>query len=71
MGEASGVGFSIGLMEKTTSRKLARDGDTFTFALTSENAPAGTISKAIFSGSPGARLNLEYFDSDKLRTFTP
>jgi CubicO group peptidase (beta-lactamase class C family) len=43
------------------------DGDTFTFALTSENAPAGTISKAVFSG---ATVNLEYFDSDKLGTFT-
>jgi CubicO group peptidase (beta-lactamase class C family) len=46
------------------------DADTFTFALTSENAPAGTISKATFSGSPGASLNLDYFDSDKLGTFT-
>jgi CubicO group peptidase (beta-lactamase class C family) len=43
------------------------DGDTFTFALTSENAPRGTISKAVFSGRT---LNLEYFDSDKLGTFT-
>jgi CubicO group peptidase (beta-lactamase class C family) len=46
------------------------DGDTFTFTLTSENAPTGTISKAVFSGFPGATLNLEYFDSDKLGTFT-
>jgi hypothetical protein len=46
------------------------DGDTFTFTLTSENAPVGTISKAVFSGSAGATLNLEYFDSDKLGTFT-
>jgi CubicO group peptidase (beta-lactamase class C family) len=43
------------------------DGDTFTFTLTSENGPAGTISKAVFSG---ATLNLKYFDSDKLGTFT-
>ena len=43
------------------------DGDTFRFTLTSENGPAGTISKAVFSG---ATLNLEYFDSDKLGTFT-
>ena len=43
------------------------DGDTFTFTLTNENAPPGTISKATFSGSA---LNLEYFDSDKLGTFT-
>jgi CubicO group peptidase (beta-lactamase class C family) len=46
------------------------DGDTFTFALTDENAPPGTVSKATFSGFPGANLNLEYFDSDKLGTFT-
>src|SRR6516165_2440983 len=43
------------------------DGDTFTFPLTSENAPPGTISKAVFSGNT---LNLEYFDTDKLGTFT-
>ncbi len=46
------------------------DGDTFTFPVTDENAPPGTISKAVFSGVPGATLNLEYFDSDKLGTFT-
>ena len=46
------------------------DGDTFTFELSSENAPLGTISKAVFSGFPGATLNLEYYDSDKLGTFT-
>jgi CubicO group peptidase (beta-lactamase class C family) len=46
------------------------DGDTFTFPITDENAPPGTISKAVFSGFPGATLNLEYFDSDKLGTFT-
>jgi CubicO group peptidase (beta-lactamase class C family) len=43
------------------------DGDTFTFPLTSENAPAGTVSKAVFSGNG---LNLEYFDTDRLGTFT-
>ncbi|OBH09190.1 serine hydrolase [Mycobacterium sp. E1747] len=43
------------------------DGDTFTFGLTDENAPPGTISKAVFSGNT---LNLEYYDSDKLGTFT-
>jgi len=43
------------------------DGDTFTFTVTDENAPPGTISKAVFSGNT---LNLEYFDSDKLGTFT-
>jgi CubicO group peptidase (beta-lactamase class C family) len=43
------------------------DGDTFTFPITDENAPPGTISNAAFSGNT---LNLEYFDSDKLGTFT-
>jgi predicted small lipoprotein YifL len=43
------------------------DGDTFTFTLTNENAPAGTISKATFDANT---LNLEYYDSDKLGTFT-
>jgi CubicO group peptidase (beta-lactamase class C family) len=46
------------------------DGDTFTFSLTNENAPPGTISKATFAGFPGATLNLEYYDTDKLGTFT-
>ena len=43
------------------------DGDTFTFSLTDENAPPGTISTAIFAGNT---LKLEYFDSDKLGSFT-
>jgi CubicO group peptidase (beta-lactamase class C family) len=43
------------------------DGDTFTFTVTNENAPPGTISKAVFAGNA---LNLEYFDTDKLGTFT-
>jgi CubicO group peptidase (beta-lactamase class C family) len=43
------------------------DGDTFTFQVTNENASPGTISKATFTG---AALNLEYFDSEKLGTFT-
>ncbi|OBI35048.1 serine hydrolase [Mycobacterium colombiense] len=43
------------------------DGDTFTFTLTDENAPPGTVSKAVFAGNT---LNLEYFDSNKLGTFT-
>jgi CubicO group peptidase (beta-lactamase class C family) len=46
------------------------DGDTFSFALTNENAPPGTISKATFVGFPRATLNLEYYDTDKLGTFT-
>lgn len=43
------------------------DGDTFTFALTNENAPPGTVSKATFAGNT---LNLEYYDANKLGTFT-
>ncbi|OBF59159.1 serine hydrolase [Mycobacterium sp. 852002-50816_SCH5313054-b] len=43
------------------------DGDTFTFPVTGENAPPGTMSTAVFAGNT---LNLEYFDSDKLGTFT-
>jgi CubicO group peptidase (beta-lactamase class C family) len=54
------------------------DGDTFTFPVAGENAPPGTISKAVFSGFPRTTLNLEYFDLgtdldkdlDKLGTFT-
>ncbi|QUR68835.1 serine hydrolase [Mycobacterium spongiae] len=49
------------------------DGDTFSFQITAENAPPGTISQAVFSGStdsPGATLKLEYYNSDKLGTFT-
>jgi hypothetical protein len=43
------------------------DSDIFTFTLTNENAPPGTISKATFSGNT---LNLEYYDQNKLGTFT-
>jgi CubicO group peptidase (beta-lactamase class C family) len=43
------------------------DGDTFTFTPQGENAPPGTISKATFAGNA---LTLEYFDTDKLGTFT-
>ncbi|OMC43060.1 serine hydrolase [Mycobacterium sp. IS-2888] len=43
------------------------DGDTFTFSLTNENAPPGTVSKATFAGNT---LNLEYYDANKLGTFT-
>jgi hypothetical protein len=43
------------------------DGDTFTFGVTDENAPPGTISKATFAGPT---VNLEYYDSDKLGAFT-
>ncbi|MGV9800127.1 serine hydrolase [Mycobacterium sp. NPDC003449] len=43
------------------------DGDVFTFAFTTENAPPGTISKATFAGG---RLTLEYYDEDGMGTFT-
>ncbi len=43
------------------------DGDTFTFAPQGENAPDGTISKAIFTKDA---VELEYFDHDKLGRFT-
>lgn len=43
------------------------DGDTFTFTLSDENAPPGTISKATFDGD---KLTLEYYDKDHLGTFT-
>ena len=43
------------------------DGDVFTFALANENAAPGSVSKATFDGD---RLTLEYFDSDKMGTFT-
>src|SRR5258707_6817415 len=43
------------------------DSDTFTFMLQGENAPSGTVSKATFAGN---ELTLEYFDRDKLGTFT-
>ncbi|MBY0389370.1 MAG: serine hydrolase [Mycobacterium pseudokansasii] len=46
------------------------DGDTFTFPLSTENALPGSISKAVFAGSPVATLNLEYYDADKRGTFT-
>jgi CubicO group peptidase (beta-lactamase class C family) len=42
------------------------DGDTFTFALSGENAPPGTISKAIFAPNT---MTLEYYDRNKLGTF--
>ena len=42
------------------------DGDVFTFALNSENAPPGTISKASFAAD---RVTLEFFDANGLGTF--
>ena len=43
------------------------DGDVFTFGFVTENAPPGTISTAKFDGD---KLTLEYFDDDKMGTFT-
>jgi CubicO group peptidase (beta-lactamase class C family) len=43
------------------------DGDVFTFQLITEDAPPGTISKATFAGN---KLTLEYYDADKMGTFT-
>ena len=43
------------------------DGDTFTFSPVTENAPPGSISRATFNGD---RLTLEYFNQDKMGTFT-
>lgn len=42
------------------------DGDVFTFDITSENAPPGSVSKATFAGD---RLVLEYFDQERMGTF--
>ncbi|WP_413232698.1 serine hydrolase [Mycolicibacterium sp. 050158] len=43
------------------------DGDVFTFVPRGENAPPGTISKATFYGN---QLNLEFYDQEKMGTFT-
>ncbi|MEI7913220.1 MAG: serine hydrolase [Mycobacteriaceae bacterium] len=43
------------------------DGDEFVFDLHNENAPVGSVSKAVFAGD---RLVLEYFDQEKMGTFT-
>ncbi len=44
------------------------DGDVFTFRFPSEkNFPPGSISKATFDG---ATVTLEYYDEDKMGTFT-
>ena len=69
--DGTGGALQLSLGPKNRTFTLAHwDGDTFTFPVTDENAPPGTISKAVFYGSPGATLSLEYFDSDKLGTFT-
>ncbi|MFN8088655.1 MAG: serine hydrolase [Mycobacterium sp.] len=43
------------------------DGDEFTFGFVSENSPPGSISAAVFNGDT---LTLEYYDHDKMGTFT-
>jgi CubicO group peptidase (beta-lactamase class C family) len=43
------------------------DGNTFTFSFVTENAPPGTVSKAMFDGD---RLMLEYYDTFGKGTFT-
>ena len=43
------------------------DGDVFTFRFPSENFPPGSISMATFDGD---RLTLEYYDTEKMGTFS-
>lgn len=43
------------------------DGEVFTFALTGENAPPGSVSQATFDGD---RVTLEILDADTLGTFS-
>lgn len=43
------------------------DGDTFTFSFVSENSPPGSVSAATFHGNA---LTLEFYDHDKMGTFT-
>lgn len=61
-------GLSLALGPRPTVYALKhRDGDVFTFDLLNENAPPGSISTATFDGD---RLTLEYYDADKMGTFT-
>ena len=51
------------------------DGDTFTFAVRSENAEPGSVSKVTFSNAgrgagAATRMVVEYFDQNRLGTFT-
>jgi CubicO group peptidase (beta-lactamase class C family) len=43
------------------------DGNVFTYAWVSENSPPGSVGKATFDGD---KLTLEYYDKEKLGTFT-
>jgi CubicO group peptidase (beta-lactamase class C family) len=56
---------ALGPREKLDLRHW--DGNVFTFVPTGENAPPGSISKATFDGG---RLILEFYDEDRLGTFT-
>ena len=65
---ASGGTLTVSLGPRPEVYRLDHwDGDDFVFDVTSENAPPGSVSKAVFAGD---RLTLEYFDSDKMGTFT-
>lgn len=65
---ANGGRLTLSLGARPQTFDLAhRDGDVFTFALGSENAPPGSVSAATFRGET---LTLEYFDSDGMGTFT-
>lgn len=48
------------------------DGEVFTFPLAGENAPPGSISTATFNVATanGGTVTLEYFDTDKMGTFS-
>jgi hypothetical protein len=49
------------------------DGDTFAFVPTGENAPYGSRSSATFElggGAGGDRMTLQFFDANRLGTWT-
>jgi CubicO group peptidase (beta-lactamase class C family) len=63
----TGGTLTVSLGPRSDSYQLKHwDGDEFVFDVTSENAPPGSVSKAVFDGD---RLTLEYFDSDTMGTF--
>jgi CubicO group peptidase (beta-lactamase class C family) len=65
---ASGGTLTVSLGPRPEVYRLKHwDGDDFVFDVTSENAPPGSVSKAVFNGD---RLTLEYFDQDRMGTFT-
>ncbi|CCQ15349.1 putative uncharacterized protein [Rhodococcus sp. AW25M09] len=58
----------LALGPKGTSYELSPwDGDTFTFVPSGENAPDGTVSRAMFDANT---VTLEFFDGDGLGRFT-